>query len=1776
MHEKVKQMRPKWTKCSRCMFFPPAMFAEKITGYVYHSISYETQFNNPVSNEKEMVNFVDVYFVNIDSKLGSITDEVKLNEYIANNCLWCIRFYNFFSSFYVVKLPGMSKTQFRDFILDYTSRRKHVQVKFKTTFRKKPFIESSFFNFGNKTLYAKIKSKSSSELRSCHAFLKKKIQEYYTEIRDGHIELNGWDKMFYEHTESPFRNDMTTLSADKIRYYLSTKYSIPCVGGFHFVYNPSQVKFVDDFPINEFPGFKHMSFIKRPSGKEYTTMFVNMEEHNAMFHQFTVDESINGQEHLTIMSYDIETYESSLRTLEESEKIIMCIGIGLFNLTNERPFLRYCLSVKDITEHDKEILGDKLLSEKSIGSTKEYVVRGEYSEDTHSSTDTTIYQIFSSESSMFKSFVKIIHRHRPTFICGFNNYGFDDRRMFDRMKYYGVDEFMNGILQYYDLNGVTGNKSALNGLVVDQSKFQIKIDGNEYNDNITWIGETKSFMVDVYKVMLANNPKLYTQQGRGNLDTMLAVNGIKNPFNGKDLSKSGLSYAKMWHNWDTNENIYDILLYCCQDAWICGTLLIKSCQLIDKIEMSSLSATTIPDSIFKAVTWRVKHVIERYAWANNFAVCDSIISKTSNGARVSRADNHDLGNKYFDVRQIVGGEVKNVISGRQQYVIALDFSAMYPSQKEGSNIDTSSTIPDDVVNDPGAFGLKKYHDDVFINDMYKERRVMYLENSKGERFTIEQFSSVFKNNIAEITKVINAMVIDAETGAGKRQYLVDMLKPMLPNQWQEIETEIYDNGTQTNEIVSRLSDTETRYLFTVQSPRDPSTNKVTEHYSLKEIMLSDLRSLRGKVKKQMEEATNSIDKSRFNSKQLAIKVMCNSEYGASNSSYFPYYDTLIGGATTAASRCLINFLTNVIQTDALFVDQRFIDKNIDGMNMLKEYGVLSWKQIVPEKDFAKHRRFALRRLFNDYYEVITNDVFELNISPSAVVYQDTDSNYYTNDYIKKLFGPLDHDRVPHLKSLYQFLMKECPWSVSEKTVDEYVSHIISLGDDYENPQMVNLKMNLLLCHNKLVGCFIEESILRKPVSVGFEGAFITVRYFNVKKKYYGVVWNDRMGYALDKSCYENGVLERNFPWSPSKTSFPQDNGDFIMIDEQKLMDTSTDKLAFIKKQNIKLTGVDLARRDQYKFININHIRLIRQDLHFLKYLGENTWKNITNINMLDIVLDLLQQFRQQFVHVNTVVENMLNNMDGDYDVSSVYSLRDFAKDITFKYVKSNFLVFKTRIYTGTDKLDHYERYPITDLAEELPNGNHKSTCATYTTESGTVVFTLERDVDGNYVRIFTSSFSCDIPDKYQGVFYVQRPNSETVKDACFIDYDNVLWSKQSKVLHTIGTRMYKTIQNIKDTTHARISDKTFSEHFPSGFSRKQYVLMLTEETKIDRLKGVKTESVKNSDKAFLIKELHHDYRQKLSEADYCKLQFHDRIPYKRFIDLMIINDLDNIHYTEAFASAISLYLIEYARQILSKDDYDKVKSVLPKENNMLDSDEDPSPNVHVGKSVATISNIKQLITWELLLKIYPDRIRSKKPRIARLRGVDEKLYKNDLSQDEYKKLLMTNDEEAINLYNSQLNNNRMIFIVEDWEMEDLKEYEDEYNRNSSFKNAIKQYYKTYCGVTEEIPFRTVVERANIILNAVVNSFKKYGRKKSSLERLEEYYDLNMTVDKVTFKSITCNIDRSYYDRLFDPSLTVVQHKQAMKKEFAKITKTMTVFSNITVFLQGIIDVMNSH
>lgn len=1134
-----------------------------IKGYIYSIQGLLDDNNNLVS---------DIFFINID-----------------NGKTECLRCKNIDISFMIAKLPGQSLTEFHNFV---TNSLKDYRDKI-TLKSINDFTDASYFNFDNKTEYIEIISRSPVVLNDCYKQLKNTIRYYYKKIDIDNLE-NSWDKIFYYNTENPFKFTFNSLNVRNTPYYISTKYNIPCIGGFT-VKKGSWLEPINGFSIKELPRIHDTNI------KIYT--FDADGSKNLKYIQ--EDDLIDGRTFLKLMSYDIETYTQN-QELKEKDKVIMCIGIGIFNILSQIPLYRYCITLKDFTKDDLENIQ---YTKTSLG----YDVINEYSDG--KPNDMTKYIIAKNEAQLLTYFISIISKVKPTYITGFNNYSFDDPYIWKRMNLYGktlCDNLLQ-LFSWYNIDEL--RKSFYNKYLIPEFKdFAIKIDGEQYVDNHTWFG-TSILSIDVYKIMLQSNAKLYTQQGRGTLDTMLNVNDVKNPFTGANLNKTGLSYVEMYQYWDENIKLYDIALYCCQDAWVAGTLLIKTSKLIDNIEMSKLTRTTVYDSFIKAVTHRIANIIANYAWRYKFAVMDKTERNIENVK--------PLGGKTYDSRTIKGGEVRSVKPGKQIMVTALDYSAMYPSQKEASNIDTSSKIPNEIIEQPENYGLR-INQKVEILDMYSKRNIYYMsKNSSSEEYIVEQFFCEFKLDISEIKKCIK--VINNTDDDDEKISVFNKLKELYPEGISDIEN--VPSEEQIPESVIKP-------IYCIQSPKDSITDKPLIHRSLKEIMLSDLRALRNSVKKELSNAEkegNELEVIRFNAKQLAIKVVCNAEYGANGSKFFAYYDPIIAGSVTYASRMLIHFLSHVIESNVLYVDLEFLKKNKSKLDLLIKYKVI---YIEKFNDRIPPRALSLRRLFDKYYNFIAgNNTYKVIIKPSTVIYQDTDSNYYINDYIKELF--------PN-----------------------------------RTPENINETMNIMKSHNDIMGAFAGATIGRFPIALGFEAAKIISRYFNVKKKYYGIEWNEYMLSKLpDNNAYVNDILipEYNKYWKAGISTLPEESGSYIYIDSEKLLNKRGDYLDYAHKQNLKVTGIDITRRDQYKFINFAHLQLIQNDMRLIKYIDNNNWENIEQKSLEEVINYVLDSFKNQINTIKNITYNMLNNINSyTWNLpNNMFKIDDYSKQVAYKPNKNN-------------------------------------------------------------------------------------------------------------------------------------------------------------------------------------------------------------------------------------------------------------------------------------------------------------------------------------------------------------------------------------------------------------------------------------------------------------------------------------------------------------------------
>ena len=565
-------------------------------------------------------------------------------------------------------------------------------------------------------------------------------------------------------------------------------------------------------------------------------------------------------------------------------------------------------------------------------------------------------------------------------------------------------------------------------------------------------------------------------------------------------------------------------------------------------------------------------------------------------------------------------------------------------------------------------------------------------------YVIESFYCEYKLDVKELNAI--QVQFKASNNPIEQQFLINEFHRLYPE------------FTSDNIGSAIIPETIMKKAYFVQSPKRKDGLPAI-HYSLKEKMLSDFRATRSRVKKEMEHAAeigDTVSEVRFNAKQLAIKVVCNSEYGASNNEFFAHYDPDVAAAVTYASRQLIKFLTNNLETSALYVDEKFLNDNKKQIEALKGIDCLNIEK-YNDKDLFNKRRHVIRRIFDDAYNVICPQVYKINIKPSTVCYQDTDSNYYKNDYIADYYTRMDEvdcDDKSDVNSDGNDDGKEIDCkcdinsdgkgdvNVDSKGNDHSVNpNINSNGKDSNSkyiyvcsPETIDECMHMMLFHNELMANFARVTIQRRPYALGFEGAFIICRYLNRKKKYYGIKWGDdaelRLDYKLQPEAYTpDGVLIRDYSkyWKPKKTVIPQPNGEYIYLDVNKLLNEGVNYLDYAHSQNVKCTGVDLARRDQYKFINFFHMVVLQKDLRLMRYLGDDEWEVFRKDEPMKSIIDNVITTFQYIINSYSDIAHLRSDKQPEIN----FKLTDFSKNAAYRHGKLNAVSTIVRRLTAEGK-----------------------------------------------------------------------------------------------------------------------------------------------------------------------------------------------------------------------------------------------------------------------------------------------------------------------------------------------------------------------------------------------------------------------------------------------------------------------------------------------------------
>ena len=626
----------------------------------------------PIHDEISSSNVAfDVFFFNRDTKL-----------------LGQIRIVNVYLSFLVMRLPGLTIDQTLEYISSITSEVKDQDFVLKI---RKDLRDSSFCNAEtSKYEFVEVFSRSPSRIQSLLGLLSTSLKsEYYPHIFDNPI--SKWDESMMDMTETPFRFTRNVSNFANTKYYLSTKYGIPFIGSIDIDRKVLDGEIQSNYlKTDERVSINHRWNLIANSGDD-----VENENIRKCFHQHIGREG-NEIDNMTIASYDIETYNPGKRPdPTDKSQTIFNIGVGIFRLLDEKPIYKCSIIMRDLDRIDCEKLSDG-----------HYLVKNEYG--CNDERDITEYICVKSEREVLLEYIKILEKYKPHLILSFNGFTFDDIAIWYRVK--DDQELCIRYLQLFVPYNILELSKLDKSLIPQFKKIDLKLEGKTKTKDRCTVRSQFTQTIDVMFILKQGDPKRFSAMYK--LNYMLMTYGVKNPFNkDMDLTKTGLSIDDMFRYWDEGSHTYEIAHYCCQDAWITGTLLITRNTIIDKMSMAKSTSTSLEDAIYRAVSLNVQMTLNAGGYKYKFAVQDL----PGNG-RVGNKTGQ-LGLKEFANQTIVGGAVRCVMPGRNFAIVAQDANSLYPSVIRALNIDNSCKIDPRVIKHPSEYGLREVSR-VQLNDAY--------------------------------------------------------------------------------------------------------------------------------------------------------------------------------------------------------------------------------------------------------------------------------------------------------------------------------------------------------------------------------------------------------------------------------------------------------------------------------------------------------------------------------------------------------------------------------------------------------------------------------------------------------------------------------------------------------------------------------------------------------------------------------------------------------------------------------------------------------------------------------------------------------------------------------------------------------------------------------------------------------------------------------------------------------------------------------------------------
>jgi len=837
------------------------------------------------------------------------------------------------------------------------------------------------------------------------------------------------------------------------------------------------------------------------------------------------------------------------------------------------------------------------------------------------------------ERGMLETFADILRRLHAI-LTGYNIDEFDNRYIYIRSQLHGVeDALLDAFCEYDD-----GGSGRCGGGVRFAHNEKFKMD-NITRENLHRPLSTQRATIDTRLRLAKMRPKEF--QEAESLNVMLQWYRVIDPETGREMRKMDMPIQAMYDMWERNtpEGNHDIALYCVIDSKATYLLLYWINFFTEMFDLSTASYTTLLDSFHRADGKRVTQLLTRYMRQYSIAFCDEIPPKGYRPLQIpGKIGGGDVKSLAPGLRSCiisldykseypaqkegsnVGSSSKvspDVIAHPERYGLTIikreEFADQYCSTEHSDWITRARywCLPDEkreeLERELAAASPLSLDQAAAASPLSLDQAAAASPLSLDQAAASSPAASPVGSPLSPAASSPAASSPAASSPAASSPAAspvaaspsAEELAPAVAKGIVFIVEQFWAEATLREKVTERdCSEEEWEWVrkatsspdyirekngvirwktFYVQSPRD-GKGRIETHYSIQERMLTDLRTERDRVKREMGNCDKAIravpasspdrearisklktDKVIFNARQISVKTLMNSEYGSGNNDVYPHFDQDTAATVTWCSRRLAEFLRRVLTCDFFLVPDYIVDRREevggrpgdgkagDGkaggtgkewrypfrelIDRLSRYGfaIEDWTGEVSDDAWRHPNGTTMISTHIMTEKVPVKRWYRLNTPTSMLVYQDTDSNYYKVPVIERVNDDIDDSLV------------------RAKTI-----------------------MHALLDHNDLYATLVGGLVNRWPIAVSCDGAFLTGYWSPLKKQYMG------MKAPISHSGIDEMTTDLLFPRLNDRRE-----GEAVS--------------RFLERKNIKVTGYLIVRRETPDYV-VNYLFQLLADL----------------------------------------------------------------------------------------------------------------------------------------------------------------------------------------------------------------------------------------------------------------------------------------------------------------------------------------------------------------------------------------------------------------------------------------------------------------------------------------------------------------------------------------------------------------------------------------------------